>query len=43
MERGVLEGLDVDERIILQRIFKNGDDRWTRLIWLRIRAGDECL
>jgi hypothetical protein len=43
MERDNLEGLDVDESIILKWVFKNGDRRWTRLIWLRIRTGDGCL
>jgi len=43
MERDSLEGLDVDERIILKWIFKNEDGRWARFIWLRIRTSDGCL
>jgi hypothetical protein len=43
VERDDLEDRDVDERIILKWILKNGDGRWTRLIWLRIRTGDERL
>jgi hypothetical protein len=43
MERDDLEGLGVDERLILKWIFKNRNGTWTRLIWLRIGAGDGCL
>jgi len=42
MERDGLTGLDVHEWLILKWIFKNGDGRWTRLIWLGIRTGDGC-
>jgi hypothetical protein len=43
MERNGLEGLDVEETIILKWVFKNGNGRWTRLIWLRIRTVEGCL
>jgi len=37
MERGHLESLSVDGRLILKRIFNILDwDEWTGLIWLRI-------
>jgi len=39
-QRDDLEELDVDERIILNWIFKKWDEKaWTRFIWLRIGAG----
>jgi hypothetical protein len=43
-ERDHLKDVDVDGRIILQRIFKKGDGEiWTGLIWLRIWDGDGLL
>ena len=38
-ERDQLEDLDVNERIILNWFFRNLDDAWIGLIWLRIVTG----
>jgi hypothetical protein len=38
-----LEGLGVDERIILKWISKKWMEAWTRLIWLEIGKGGGLL
>lgn len=44
MERYHLEGLGVDERIILKWIFEWWEgEAWTGLLWFRIREGEELL
>jgi hypothetical protein len=41
---GHLEDIEVDERIILEWMFKKWDgEAWTEFIWLRIGTGDGIL
>jgi hypothetical protein len=44
MERGHLEYLDVDGRVMLKLVFKNLDgETWTGLLWLRVETGGSRL
>jgi hypothetical protein len=38
-ERGDLEDLRIDGRIILKQIFRKSDEAWSGLIWLRVGTG----